>query len=426
MLSSSLLLLLQLAASAWAHPAGHGEEAPVPQPLERRNLDHCDKEFGDPEFLRRTVESHGKEYARLRRAIGLEAPDPAVLGEQAASVAAAKKRKRSLDKRNYISVSKIDHKSNKTVTKATDPVSLFSDAGACILMPSVDQGPLYVKGEQIRKDITEGEDGIKLSLIIQVVDYKTCQVVPDAYVDVWSSNATGMYVGVQGYPGMGDPNDASILKGTALRGLQLTDSHGIVTFDTVIPGHYTGRATHIHTIVYLGATKQPNNTVTGGKAAHVGQLYFDQPLLAAIDQVHPYDKNTMTVLANTADFLFQQGANGDDPIARYVLVGDKLADGMIAWIRYGINTGNNLAVSPAAFMTPDGGVMNPDGPVAQMNKAGGMFGGFGGFGGGGGGGGGGWGGFGGFGGFGGNAGGSTGKKKNNRRFESLRSIFGRH
>ncbi|CAK7235785.1 hypothetical protein SBRCBS47491_009413 [Sporothrix bragantina] len=414
MLSTSLLLLLQLAATAWAHPHGHGEEAPVPQPLERRNLDHCDKEFGDPEFLRRTVESHGKEYARLRRALGLEAPDPAVLGEQAAN-----RRKRSLDKRNYISVSKIDHKSNKTVTKATDPVSLFSDAGACILMPSVDQGPLYVKGEQIRKDITEGEDGIKLSLIIQVVDYKTCKVVPDAYVDIWSSNATGMYVGVQGYPGMGDPNDASILKGTALRGLQLTDSHGIVNFDTVIPGHYTGRATHIHTIVYLGATKQPNNTVTGGKAAHVGQLYFDQPLLAAIDKVHPYDKNTMTVLANTADMLFQQGANGDDPIARYVLVGDTLADGMIAWIRYGINTGNNLAVSPAAWMTPDGGVMNPNGPVAQLTKGGGIFGGFGGgFGGGAGG----WGGFGGFGA--GSTGGTT--KKMGKRFEAIRNFFGRN
>jgi len=55
-----------------------------------------------------------------------------------------------------------------------------------------------------------------------------------------------MYVGVQGYPGMGDPNDASILKGTALRGIQLTDSHGIVAFDTLAPGHYEGRATHIH------------------------------------------------------------------------------------------------------------------------------------------------------------------------------------
>lgn len=44
--------------------------------------------------------------------------------------------------RDYISVSKIDHKSNKTVTKGMDLSTLFSDSGACMLMPSVDQGPL--------------------------------------------------------------------------------------------------------------------------------------------------------------------------------------------------------------------------------------------------------------------------------------------
>ena len=101
-------------------------------------------------------------------------------------------------------------------------------------------------GEQIRKDITEGEKGLPLTLVIQSVDYKTCKPVTDAWVDIWSSNSTGTYVGVQGYPGMGDPNDASILKGTALRGVQPTDDHGITVFNTVLPGHYSGRATHIH------------------------------------------------------------------------------------------------------------------------------------------------------------------------------------
>lgn len=47
-----------------------------------------------------------------------------------------------------------------------------------------------VKGEEIRKNITNGERGIKMTLAIQVVDYKTCQTVPNAYVDIWSSNAT--------------------------------------------------------------------------------------------------------------------------------------------------------------------------------------------------------------------------------------------
>jgi hypothetical protein len=132
-------------------------------------------------------------------------------------------------------------------------------------------------------------------------------------------------------------------------------------------------------ITYLGATKQPNNTITGGKAAHVGQIYFDQPLLASVDKITPYNKNTMAVLPNTNDFLFMMGANGDDPIVQYALIGDKLEDGVFGWIRFGINTARAERVSPAAWMTPSGGVMNPNGPVGKMNGggAGGFGGGFG-------------------------------------------------
>jgi len=127
-------------------------------------------------------------------------------------------------------------------------------------------------------------------------------------------------------------------------------------------------------IVYLGATKQANNTITGGRAAHVGQLYFDQPFLTAIDKVAPYSSNKMKVTQNTADFLFMQGANGDDPIVRYAMVSNNLADGVFAWIRFGINQQANKAVNPAAWWTANGGVMNPKGPVAQLTGGGTGFG----------------------------------------------------
>ena len=50
--------------------------------------------------------------------------------------------------RDYISVSRIDHKSTKAVSKGMDLSTLFSDSGACMLMPAVDQGPLckYIRG----------------------------------------------------------------------------------------------------------------------------------------------------------------------------------------------------------------------------------------------------------------------------------------
>jgi hypothetical protein len=123
LLSSALLA----APLALAHP-GHKEEvfAHAANPLERKSLNHCSREFSEPEFIKRTVEIHGEEYARLRRQLGLEPPV----------------QKRALSPRDYISVSRIDHKTNKPVSKGMDVSTLFSDAGACMLMPVVDEGPL--------------------------------------------------------------------------------------------------------------------------------------------------------------------------------------------------------------------------------------------------------------------------------------------
>ena len=45
---------------------------------------------------------------------------------------------------------------------------------------------------------------------------------------------------------MGDPKDPSILKLRAFRGVQPTDANGLAVFDTILPGRYEGRATHIH------------------------------------------------------------------------------------------------------------------------------------------------------------------------------------
>jgi hypothetical protein len=79
----------------------------------------------------------------------------------------------------------------------------------------------------------------------------------------------------------------------------------------------------------------------------------------------------MKVTQNTADFLFMQGANGDDPIVRYAMVNpSSLADGVFAWIRFGINQQAAKSVNPAAWWTANGGVMNPKGPVAQLTGGG--------------------------------------------------------
>lgn len=45
---------------------------------------------------------------------------------------------------------------------------------------------------------------------------------------------------------IGGVSDARELNNTMLRGMQPSGADGVLTFDTIVPGHYTGRTPHIH------------------------------------------------------------------------------------------------------------------------------------------------------------------------------------
>jgi hypothetical protein len=70
-LKNLLAGLLLAAPLAFAHPGKEEVYAHAAQPLERKSLAHCEKEFSHPEFVRKTVEIHGRELARLRRSLGI-------------------------------------------------------------------------------------------------------------------------------------------------------------------------------------------------------------------------------------------------------------------------------------------------------------------------------------------------------------------
>lgn len=50
--------------------------------------------------------------------------------------------------------------------------------------------PADVRGEEVRRELTEGESGVKMTIDIQVVDVKTCQPIVNSAVDFWSANST--------------------------------------------------------------------------------------------------------------------------------------------------------------------------------------------------------------------------------------------
>jgi protocatechuate 3,4-dioxygenase beta subunit len=79
---------------------------------------------------------------------------------------------------------------------ATAHAVMFGTNVSCTLTPDNANGPYYVLGEQIRRDVREGQPGVPMDLELQFVDVTTCKSLQPLVVDIWSCNATGVYSGV--------------------------------------------------------------------------------------------------------------------------------------------------------------------------------------------------------------------------------------
>ncbi|KAG6614773.1 LYR motif containing protein 1 [Phytophthora cinnamomi] len=283
-----------------------------------------------------------------------------------------RQRQRRLDLDTVLATS---HKSNLTgLTADTNSSELFGDDVKCILEPEVTQGPYYVNGELVRSDIREDQEGVDLYAEIQIVDVNTCEPVEGLYLDFWHCNATGVYSGIVA-SGNGDSSDTTNLDKTFLRGLTPTDEDGVASYTSIFPGHYTSRATHIHIIGTYNGTLLENNTYSGGYASHVGQLFFDQDLISEVELTAPYSTNTQELTTNADDSILSEEAAEDfDPVFEYVLLGDSVSDGVLAWISVGVDMTRAQTITAAGTLTADGGVM-ADSTSTTTGGAGGMGGG---------------------------------------------------
>ena len=216
-----------------------------------------------------------------------------------------------------------------------------------------------VTGEYVRRNIVEEQTGVPIKLDYQVIDVDTCSPVPDVYVEIWHCNATGVYSGVSSPQGGLDT--------TWLRGIQKTDRDGVAQFDSIFPGHYTGRATHIHVLVHHNASLLSNMTLgQDNTATHVGQTFFDQSLISAVEPTSPYTSNEQTLTDNVDDDILASEADTDgvDPLMEYTLLGNDISDGILAWLSFGVNMTYSSQAGAAANYYATGGVENSSGPSA--------------------------------------------------------------
>ncbi|CAJ2512095.1 Uu.00g077200.m01.CDS01 [Anthostomella pinea] len=324
---------------------------------------------GDPaDEVKRELESHKSARPFARRALNSCAGSPETAALKARSVARraaaaeALRQKRGLagqvmrTKRDLVDLEQwatVDHDSSALGYSLDTPLETIFDSNAtCALVPEVTIGPYWVAGELIRADVTDAEPGVPVHLDLQFVDINTCEPIPDMLIDIWHCNSTGVYSGVNA-TGQGG------LDATYLRGIQGTDADGVAQFDTIFPGHYTGRAPHIHLMSTENATILSNNTYLSGKPNHIGQLFFDQDLITEVETLTPYTANTQRLTLNVDDGIDAQTATEDyDPFVAYVRLGDDLNSGVLAYLTVFVDTTANYTSSAraAAHYYEGGGV----------------------------------------------------------------------
>ncbi|KAL4916169.1 Intradiol ring-cleavage dioxygenase [Aspergillus aurantiobrunneus] len=335
----------------------------------------------DPAVLKREIKARDVQAVRARQALDSCSKSNAAVQLNQRNIARRAQTTRELRKNRGITANPqkwrrdlaaleeweaIDHNKTGILNYAPDTPeeAIFGGNTSAILSPTVTDGPYYIWGEIMRQDVREElySEGVDLFLEVQYIDVNTCRPIPGAIVDIWNANATGIYSGV-----MATGNEAQDgWDSTYLRGIQESNDDGIVTFQTIFPGHYDGRATHTHLLTHLGSTVNRNNgtlQVGTGSVAHIGQLFWNEVLRSAVEEVSPYDTNTQEITSNADDmWSIEQASDEYDPFPEYVYLGNGLQDGLFAWIQIGINASadytDNDYYSIAGYYDADGGHEN--------------------------------------------------------------------
>lgn len=169
--------------------------------------------------------------------------------------------------------------------------------GACVLTPALTIGPYFVDEELNRSDVTIGAnttfvtDAVPLSLTIHAASMLSagCPALAGVQIDIWHCHAGGLYSDEQANGTVGE---------TWLRGYQVTDANGNVTFTTIYPGWYPGRTIHIHVMArYFDSAGNTTYQFTT-------QLFFDDTISNSVLAKAPYNTRGTRDTTNTNDGIY--------------------------------------------------------------------------------------------------------------------------
>lgn len=200
----------------------------------------------------------------------------------------------------------------------------------------------------IRQDITSSidgsstADGVPLTFQFEVLDMANDDV-PFAGVAVyaWHCTAQGEY----------SMYSTGIEDATYLRGVQVADAEGRVSFDSIFPGCYSGRWPHIHFEVYPDADSISDYT----NAIATSQMAMPEDVCDVVYADTRYDGSAQNLSQIT---LASDNVFGDDSAAlQLATVTGDATSGYVATLQVRVDT----TTTPSAGAAPSGGEGGPGG-----------------------------------------------------------------
>jgi protocatechuate 3,4-dioxygenase beta subunit len=183
---------------------------------------------------------------------------------------------------------------------------------ACSLIPTETAGPYPGDGTNgpnaltqsgiVRSDIrssfgasgTASAAGTLLTTTLRLVSTVSgCAPVSGLAVYLWHCNAGGGY----------SMYSSGITGQNYLRGVQVTDANGEVTFTTIFPGCYPGRWPHMHFEIYRSLAL----ATSGTNAARVSQLALPQSVCSSVyaqSQLYPGSTQNLSQITLNSDNVF--------------------------------------------------------------------------------------------------------------------------
>ena len=197
----------------------------------------------------------------------------------------------------------------------------------CALIPAETDGPyplysILSNAAIMRSDVREDRTGVPLKVILRLVNVNnSCAAIAGAAIYIWHCDKDGVYSGYSNQTG-----GVNATGDTFLRGIQVTDASGQAVFETVYPGWYAGRITHIHAQAYL-------NDNLGKTAVITTQLAFPLAVTATVYNSTLYaahGQNT-SVTSFAQDNVFSDGTTYE-----MVTIAGDVASGYVATLTLGI------------------------------------------------------------------------------------------